>query len=182
MKTLTACVVTCIVLIVLMAGCTSQLAPKPSTPGTSAVPVTINPTPVPARVPDPSLVGTWYLTMMTGPGGVALTDAMSPQITLVFTNQSNVIGFSGCNNYHGHYTLAGQVLPDGNGITIGPLASTTMYCANGTNTEMTYLEALPAAKTVTLSTKQELTIRDNRGYTFDFQKTPFSATFVPKGF
>jgi heat shock protein HslJ len=181
MKIITAFVVTCVFLLVLLAGCTSQPVSKPVTTAPTAVPATINPTPDPTQIPDPSLVGTWYLKMMAEQGGSALIDTMSIQITAVFTNQSNVIGFAGCNNYNGHYTLTGQVLPNGNGITIGPLASTTMYCANGTNTETTYLQILQAAKTYSVNGKQELTIMDNSGNTLVYQKTPYSSTFVPKG-
>lgn len=181
MKILTACIATCIFLLVLMAGCTSQPASQTVTPVHTVAPATITQTPVPAQVPDPSLVGTWYLTMMAEPGGFSLLNKTSTQITAVFTNQSNVIGFSGCNNYNGHYTLTGQVLPNGNGITIGPLASTTMYCTNGMNTETTYLRVLQAAKTYVVNTSQELTIMDDSGYTLVYQRTPYSTTFVPKG-
>lgn len=182
MKILTACVVSCVFLLVLMAGCTSQPVSKQATPGTTAVPATINPTPSSAQVQDPSLVGTWYLKMMAEQGGPALVDMMSPQITAVFTNQSNVIGFSGCNNYNGHYTLTGQGLSNGGGISIGPLASTTMYCANSTKTETTYLQILQAAETYTVNGNQELTISDNSGNTLVYQKAPYSSAFVPKGF
>lgn len=141
----------------------------------------MSPTPVPAPVIDSSLSGTWYLKMMAEQGGASLVDTMSPQITAVFTNQSNVLGFSGCNNYHGPYTLNGQVLPGGKGISIGPLASSTMYCANTTATETTYFQILQAAKTYTVNVNQELTINDNSGNTLVFQRTPYSSTFVPKG-
>ncbi len=64
MKILTACVVYCIVLIVLMAGCASKPAPIPSPPDTNAVPATMDLAPEPVRVLGPSLVGTWYLAMI----------------------------------------------------------------------------------------------------------------------
>jgi heat shock protein HslJ len=172
-------IVTCI--LILMAGCTSLSQTGPGTTVATTVPATMSPTPAPAPVIDPSLVGTWYLKMMAEQGGTALVDTMSPQITAVFTNQSNVLGFSGCNNYNGPYTLTGQVLPDGKGISIGPLASSTMYCANTTGTETTYFQILQAAKTYTVNVNQELTINDNSGNTLVYQRTPYSSTFVPKG-
>jgi heat shock protein HslJ len=182
MKLLTACVVAGTFLLVLMAGCTSLSSPGPGTPVTTAVPATVTPHTTPAPVIDPSLAGTWYLKMMAVQGGTALVDTMSPQITAVFTNQSNIIGFSGCNNYNGPYTLTGQVLPDGKGISIGHLASSTIYCPNTTGTETTYFQVLQAAKTYTVNVNHELTIMDNSGNTLVYQRAPYSSAFVPKGY
>jgi heat shock protein HslJ len=181
MKLLTTCMVTSTFLLVLMAGCTSFPPPGPGTPVTTTAPATITPIPTPAPLIDPSLAGTWYLKMMAEQGGTALVDTMSPQITAVFTNQSNILGFSGCNNYNGQYTLTGQVLPDGKGISIGPIASSTMYCPTMAGTETTYLQILQAAKTYTVNVNQELTIMDKSGNTLVYQRTPYSSTFVPKG-
>ena len=84
MKILIACVVSCVFLLVLMAGCTSQPVLKPATPVTTAVPATINPAPSSALAPDPSIVGTWYLKMMAEQGGPALVDMMSPRKRSLF--------------------------------------------------------------------------------------------------
>jgi heat shock protein HslJ len=181
MKLLTACMVTSTFLVILMAGCTSLPTQGPGTPVTTVAPATITPTPTPAPLIDPSLTGTWYLKMMAEQGGTALVDTMSPQITAVFTDQSNILGFSGCNNYNARYTLTGQVLPNGKGITIGPLSSSTMYCATMTGTETTYLQILQAATTYTVNVNQELTIMDKSGNSLVYQRTPYSSTFVPKG-
>jgi heat shock protein HslJ len=181
MKLLTACMVTSAFLLILMAGCATLPAPGPGSPMTPVTPATSTPTPAPAPLIDPSLAGTWYLKMMAEQGGSALVDTMSPQITAVFTNQSNVLGFSGCNNYNGQYMLTGQVLPDGKGITIGPLSSSTMYCATMSGTETTYLQILQAAKSYTVNVNQELTIVDKSGNSLVYQRTPYSSTFVPKG-
>ncbi|MEI7433979.1 MAG: META domain-containing protein [Methanomicrobiales archaeon] len=182
MKILTACVILCTFLVIMMAGCTSQPATAPVvTPVPTAVPATINPTPSPAPITDPTLPGTWYLKMMGEQGGTAPVQIMSPQITAVFTNQSGIYGFSGCNNYNGQYTLTGQVLPNGKGITIGPLASTMMYCADTANTETTYLQILQAAKSYTVNVNQELTITDNLGSVLVYQRTPYNAASVPHG-
>ena len=182
MKILTACVIVCTFLVIVMAGCTSQPAPAPVvTPVPTAVPTTLNPTPVPTPITDPTLLGTWYLKMIGEQGGTAPVQIMSPQITVVFTNQSGIYGFSGCNNYNGQYTLTGQVLPNGKGITIGPLASTLMYCADTANTETTYLQILQAAKSYTVNVNQELTITDNLGSVLVYQRTPYNSASVPQG-
>ena len=52
------------------------------------------------------------------------------QITLKFNNDGTLSGFGGCNNYNGGYTLTGQTTEFGKTISIGPLASTKMYCAD----------------------------------------------------
>lgn len=179
---LTASVTLFIFLIILIAGCTNPPGPGPVTPVTTPAKGTVNQTPVPAVVADPALSGTWYLKMIGENNGTAPVDTMSPQITAVFTNQSNIIGFSGCNNYNGHYTLTGQVFPEGKGISVGPIASSTMYCANTSGTEMTYIQVLQDAKTYSVNVDRELTITDNSGNALVYQNTPYSATFVPKGF
>lgn len=182
MKILTACVIVCTFLVIMMAGCTSQPAPAPVvTPVPTAVPTTLNPTPAPVPIADPTLVGTWYLKMIGEQGGTAPVQIMSPQITAVFTSQSGIYGFSGCNNYNGQYTLTGQVLPNGKGITIGPLASTLMYCADTANTETTYLQILQAAKSYVVNVNQELTITDNLGSVLVYQRTPYNSASVPQG-
>jgi len=180
MKILAACVVICAFLLILMAGCTSLPALKPVAPVTAEVPATNNPAPSPPII-DPTLVGTWYLKMIAGQGGTAPVEMTGPQITAVFTNQSSIIGFSGCNNYNGQYTLTGKVLPQGNGILVGPLAVTTMYCPNATNNETIYFRILQAATTYTVNAHQELTIMDNSGETLVYQRAPYSPTFVRKG-
>jgi len=181
MKILTACIIMCTFLVVLMTGCTSQPATAPATPVTSAVPATVNPTPVPTPITDSTLLGTWYLKMMGEQGGTAPVQVLSPQITAVFTNQSGIYGFSGCNNYNGQYTLTGQVLPNGKGINISPLASTMMYCADSTNTETTYLQILQAAKSYTVNVNQELTITDRLGNILLYQRAPYTSSSVPQG-
>jgi heat shock protein HslJ len=182
MKILTACVIGCTFLVIILAGCTSQPAQVPVvTPVPTAVPTTLISTPTPAPVTDPTLLGTWYLKMIGEQGGTAPVQIMSPQITAVFTDQSGIYGFSGCNNYNGQYTLTGQVLPNGKGITIGPLASTLVYCADNANTETTYLQILQAAKSYTVNVNQELTITDNLGSVLVYQRTPYNSASVPQG-
>jgi putative lipoprotein len=146
----------CAVLFVgiLAAGCTS---PTPVPPATT-VP-TPAPTPVPTAVvivktgpvTDPALTGTWTYKgamMATGSGKIPVI-ANTQSITLTFNNDGTLSGFSGCNNFNGGYTLSGKTTEFGKEITIGPLASTKMYCADTADFETSYLNNLQ--KTLTYS-------------------------------
>ncbi len=181
MKILTVCVIAVAFLVILMAGCSSQ--PGPATPVPTTIPVMTNPTlpPTPAPVTDPTLSGTWYLKMMGEQGGTAPVDIMNTQITVIFSSPSTIAGFSGCNNYNGQYTLTGQVLPNGKGIIVGPLAVTMKPCTDVANTETTYLQILQAAKSYVVNVNQELTITDNLGSVLVYQRTPYSQAAVPRG-
>jgi putative lipoprotein len=118
---------------------------------------------------------------MTGPGGANPVQTMNVQITAVFSAQGAVGGSGGCNNYNGGYTLTGQVLPGGNGITIGPLITTLMYCADKSDTEQTYLRILQSAVSYTVNTNQQLTITGSAGNLLVYEKAPYGPTSVPVG-
>jgi heat shock protein HslJ len=65
-------------------------------------------------------------------------------LTASFGKDGNLSGNAGCNNYNGSYTV------NGNQITIGPLASTMMFCEEPAGTmdqEAQYLAALQTATT-----------------------------------
>ncbi len=98
----------------------------------TVIPVTPIPTPVvtplPAVTPATSpsqLAGTWYLQAILFQGATAPLDT-NVQITAIFSDQGQVSGYGGCNNYGGPYMITGQNLPSGTGISIGPLTSTQM--------------------------------------------------------
>jgi heat shock protein HslJ len=165
---------------VLVAGCTT---PPVTQPVTTVPTTTVVSTPVPTTAPitDAALVGTWYLKAMTGPGGSNPVQTMNVQITAVFSGQGAIGGSGGCNSYNGPYTLTGQVQPNGNGITIGPLITTLMYCADSSNTEQTYLQILQSAVAYTVNTNNQLTITSSAGNLLVFEKTPYGPTSVPIG-
>lgn len=157
MKVITACSLACLVLVVLMAGCTSVPTSQTVTQApTSSVIVS---TPAPTPVSDPALLGTWNLKSMVLQGGSAFTFPTNAQITATFDDQGNILGFAGCNNYNAKYTLSGQQLYTGMGITIGPITSTQMACSLS-DTETTYLQVLQSAKTYTVN-NDGLTITNN---------------------
>lgn len=174
------CLLVCLCIGVLAAGCTTAPVTQPVT---TVPPTTVVSTPVPTTTPvsDPALVGTWYLKAMTGPGGANPVQTMNVQITAVFSAQGAVGGSGGCNNYNGGYTLTGQVLPGGNGITIGPLITTLMYCADKSDTEQTYLRILQSAVSYTVNTNQQLTITGSAGNLLVYGKAPYGPTSVPLG-
>jgi heat shock protein HslJ len=179
MKTVVFCLFVCVCIGVLAAGCTTAPVTQPVT---AVPPATIVSTPVPTTsITDPALVGTWYLKAMTGPGGANPVQTMNVQITATFTAQGAVGGSGGCNNYNGGYTLTGQVLPNGKGITIGPVVSTMMYCADKSNTEQTYLQILQGAVAYTVNTNGQLTITSNAGSLLVYEKAPYGPTSVPIG-
>lgn len=158
MKVITVCSIACMILVVMIAGCTSVPTVQPATPApTSSVIVS---TPSPTPVMDPTLLGTWNLKSMVLQGGSAFTFPTNAKITATFYDNGNMAGFAGCNNYNAGYTLSGQQLYTGMGISIGPIASTQMYCADMSDTETTYLQVLQTAKTYTVN-GDGLTITNN---------------------
>lgn len=103
-------------------------------PGVSAQDVT--------PVPGAELAGsTWQLISLNTPDGEALLE-QGEAITLEFGPDNAFSGYSGCNTYMG----SASVMDDGV-ITLGPIGSTKMACANDTVAaqEMTYLTALESA-------------------------------------
>jgi heat shock protein HslJ len=166
------------ILAVLAAGCVSQSPQTPATTlPTTSPPVTTPPT-TSAPLQDPALLGLWYLTEMTGAGGSNPVVISDVQINIVFDYQ-NLSGFSGCNYYSAQYTLTGQVLPDGMGIMIGPIATTLKYCADISPTETQYLATLQDATSYTVNVNQQLSITDSAGSILVYERTPVSPLYVP---
>jgi heat shock protein HslJ len=117
---------------------------------TPTVAVTATPTVVtPVPVTDPALTGRWNLK--GGIIGGSTPVVPNTQLTLTFNDDGTLTGFSGCNNYNGRYVLSGQTTEFGKGISIGPIASTTMYCAPTMNLETTYLTILGNANTYSIT-------------------------------
>ncbi len=93
----------------------------------------------PASLEGTSWIMGWY---NNGKGGLASAIA-GPEVTAQFSD-GTVSGNAGCNNYNGSYEV------DGDHITIGPLATTRMFCAEPEglmDQESQYLAALQAATT-----------------------------------
>jgi heat shock protein HslJ len=98
-----------------------------------------------AQEPAPALAGrTWVLQsygQQDDPQGVI----EGTEVTATFdSGEGQVTGSAGCNHYFGSYELKGSEL------SIGPLASTEMWCESPEGVmdqEMAYLAALGAAET-----------------------------------
>ncbi len=166
----------CIVCAILAAGCTSTV-PGMGTPVPTTV---ITPVPTSGAISDPELLGTWYLSAMTKPGGQSPIQTMSVQMDAVFSEDGGLSGFSGCNHFSGQYTLTGQTLPDGKGIQVGPLVSTLMYCKETSDLESQYLEIIQDSSSYQI-TGSQLVITSELGSTLLFHRTPYGPTAVPKG-
>jgi putative lipoprotein len=127
--------------------------------------------PIPAPVSDPALIGTWTYKgamMATGSGQIPVI-ANTKSITLTFNNDGTLTGFSGCNNFNGGYTLSGKTTEFGKGITIGPLASTKMYCADTADFETSYLNNLQQTLTYSIPTNTML-LRTSYGNQLSYDK------------
>lgn len=138
---------------ILAAGCSTTPAPVPT-------PATTEPTPVPTAViavitgitgplTDPALTGNWNLKGGMVAGGT-MPAIPNVQITITFNNDGTFSGFGGCNNYNGNYKLTGNTTEFGKTITIGPIASTKMFCADTSDQESKYLANLQDTKTYSI--------------------------------
>jgi heat shock protein HslJ len=179
MKRMAISLFICAFIAILVAGCT---APTVAPPATTAPPTTpATPIPTTAPVTDPALAGRWYLKAVTGPGGSTPFQTIGVQITAIFTEQGDLSGFGGCNDYDAQYVLTGEVLPNGKGITIGPIVSTEKYCQDLSTTEASYLQILQNVTSYTVNTNQQLSLTDNSGRILLFSPTPYGVTAVPIG-
>ncbi len=78
----------------------------------------------------------WLLESMTIEGSpIDLSDILP--LTLEFSSDSSVGGYSGCNSYFGELTFE-----DGSAVTPGNFGSTEMACDRGMDIEAAFLAAL----------------------------------------
>jgi heat shock protein HslJ len=143
----------CAILALLACGCTTP-AQTPATP-----PPTPVPTAAPTIVqPPPVFFGKWILTTMAIQEGTVPLQPTT-EITLVFNADGSLTGYGGCNNYFGTYTLTGTMTKFGDGISIGPLASTKKYCEINGQQETIYVSILQKTAAYSINIKQ-LTLTD----------------------
>lgn len=168
MKALITFLMICVVTGLLVAGCTTQVPTTP-TPTTIATPQQTATTTV--SVIDPELIGNWTLWEMGLQGGQATLNVFPVPITITFYEQGTIVGNGGCNNYQGSYTLTGGSGPFGKEISIGPIASTMMYCVDTSNLETTYLQILSNVTAYGIDNTTKLSMRDPLGSTLVYQRT-----------
>jgi heat shock protein HslJ len=133
MKSLLLLVCAVLFVGILVAGCTTTPAPVP--------------TPVITATPAPTPAPTAAIIVISGP-------ATDPALTGNWNFKGATVG--GCNNYNGGYNLTGQTTEFGKTITIGPLASTAMYCADTADLESKYLASLQQTKTYSITNNKML--------------------------
>jgi heat shock protein HslJ len=127
-----------IVAAVIVTACTTA-APAPQPAATTPLTVTTAHPAAPA-IP-PNLIGKWIITSMAIQGGTAVIQPEA-EITLYFNSDGTLSGNGGCNNYFGSFELTGQTTEKGDGIAIGPLGMTEMYCPDYSDQENLYLGVL----------------------------------------
>ncbi|MDO9550527.1 MAG: META domain-containing protein [Methanoregula sp.] len=156
-----------VIAAVMITGCTTpQPAPQPA-PATLP-PTTVVMTPAPTPALPAQLAGNWIVTSMGIQDGTAVIKPQSSDITLSFAD-GTVSGNGGCNNYNGPFTLTGQTTPKGNGISIGPLVSTKMFCQEYSDQETMYLNILQKAAAYNVDGVQ-LSITASTGDVLIYQK------------
>jgi heat shock protein HslJ len=100
------------------------------------------------REPTP-LIGTlWQLGWYNNGRGGFTSVMAGTEITAVFTEEGNVSGSAGCNNYMGSYQVDATASPVGGAISVGPAAATRMMCNEPEGImqqESEYLAALESA-------------------------------------
>jgi heat shock protein HslJ len=110
----------------------------------------------------------WQATFYNNGKGGAVSVILGTEITAVFDQEGNLGGSAGCNNYRASYEI------DGTSISIGPAASTRMFCAEPEgimDQESQYLAALETAASYRLEgDKLELRTADGA----------LVASYVPK--
>jgi heat shock protein HslJ len=76
-------------------------------------------------VPMPLANITWHLEMYRSSSGSNVPVIPTTNVTALFGSDGSMTGSAGCNSYTGTYTTSGS-----NGIAVGPLATTRMYCGD----------------------------------------------------
>jgi heat shock protein HslJ len=90
------------------------------------------------------IAGSWEVTGYNNGAEAVVSPLVDTEITAEFAEDGTVSGSSGCNTYTGGYTLEADT------VTIGPLASTRMACAEPEGVmdqEQQYLAALESGAT-----------------------------------
>jgi heat shock protein HslJ len=141
-----------LLVVIIFAACSSN-TPTPVVP-TTAPPVNTNtPPPAPIQVDVNQLYANpWVLVGYGNPDNPTVI-AKGVAITLEFTPDSLLSGFGGCNNYSGSF----QAATDGT-LSISPLATTLMACAQGMDLESTYLTALQSARSFSFNSQGRLSL------------------------
>jgi len=102
----------------------------------------------------------WELTKYRSSTGSMIGANTHTTVHALFGAEGNITGSAGCNSYAGSCTRTGH-----NGISIGPLATTRMYCGGPgvMDQEAVYLANLQAAASYKVMTDGTLQLMDGNG-------------------
>lgn len=165
MKTIAAILSLFVLALVLFAGCTSQ-QPAPQTTVTTPTMTPLPPVTTTTPTVPADLAQSWRLSLMAINNGGAIIKPVG-SVTVTFWPTGALSGYSGCNNYNAPFTLSGEMTPKGNAITVGPIATTTMYCEAVADQETTYYAILQKAAAYTIN-GEKLTITASDGTSLSY--------------
>lgn len=165
MKTIAASLAFFVLALALFAGCTGQ---NPATHTTMTTPAMTTTPVVTATTPmvPANLAQSWRLSLMAINNGGAIIKPVG-SVTITFWPTGALSGYSGCNNYNAPFTLSGEVTAKGNAITVGPIATTTMYCEAVADQETTYYAIIQKAAAYTIN-GDKLTITASDGTSLSY--------------
>jgi heat shock protein HslJ len=113
-----------------------------------------------AGAPLPFAGISWALETYRGSDGSLTGINPATTVNALFGSDGKITGSAGCNSYSGGYTLTGK-----NGISIGPLAMTLMYCGEPgvMDQETAYITNLQAAAFYEVTSEGKLHLMDAAG-------------------
>ena len=110
--------------------------------------------------PNGSVVGSWIAQGINNGSGGVVSNQMTTNVTAQFSEDGDLTGFDGCNEYFTTYQI------DGDAITISDaFGSTERACkmVEGSTPPMRYYAALVAATTWSVGDGGDLQLRDDKG-------------------
>ena len=104
--------------------------------------------------PDAPLANTYWKLVELNGGAVAQGE--DRELHMILRGEDQVGGYSGCNQFTGSVTVTGD------GLSLGPIASTRRMCAQGMQQEDAFLQALEHAHRYSIA-GENLTIENAGG-------------------
>ena len=136
-------------------------------------PTQVPPTPEPV-VDMEQIVDIQWVLLGYGDAANPVVIARDTTITMVLTEDGQVSGTAGCNNYSSTY----QVEPDGSLTIETPFALTMMFCPRGMDQESDFLGALENAQSLGINEEGRLEVMYDSGQPYD-EKLVFAPGETP---
>ena len=116
--------------------------------------------------PDVSLTNTyWKLVELNG---AAVAPGEGKELHMILKGEDQVAGYAGCNQFTGSMTVTGD------GLSVGPIASTRRMCQDVMEQESAFLQALENAQRYSIA-GEDLAIEDANGEV----TLRFAAVYMP---